>query len=84
MNKGTWILNLVDAATHFTLSTIIHNKKPSTIIRKVLLLWVRSEFGSPKKFLADNGEEFVKSEYKDMCENLNICEKHCSKESMTK
>ena len=70
--KGTWILHLVDAATRFTLSTIIHNKKPSTIVEKVLLLWVGSGFGCPKKFLADNGGEFANSEYKDMCENLNI------------
>ena len=34
--------------------------------------WVYNLFGCPKKFLVDNGGEFANSEFKDMCENLNI------------
>ena len=75
--KGkVWFLHLIDAATRFTLSTIITNKRPSTIIQKVMTLWIGSGFGVPKKFLADNGGEFANEEYRDMCGNLNIDVKH--------
>ena len=34
--------------------------------------WVGSGMGTPKKFLADNGEKFANPEFTDMCENLNV------------
>ena len=32
-----------------------------------------SIFVSPKKFLADNGEEFNNEDFHSFCENVNIC-----------
>ena len=41
-----WILHLTDAATRFTLSALIYNKHPSTIIDKIMTLWIGSGFGA--------------------------------------
>ena len=70
--QNKWILHLIDAATGFTMSRIINDKKPSTIVDNVMLMWIGSGFGCAGKFLADNGGEFANEEYKDMCANLNI------------
>ena len=72
VKNKTWFLHLIDAATRLTLSAVIHDKHPSTIIEKVMCLWIGAGFGPPGKFLADNGGEFGNDEYRDMCENLNI------------
>ena len=32
-----------------------------------------SIFGSPKKFLVDNGREFDNEDFRSLCENVNIC-----------
>ena len=69
---GTYFLHLVDMATRFSLAGVIKNKLPSTIINKVMILWIGSGLGTPRKFLADNGGEFANEAYKDMAENLNI------------
>ena len=70
--QGKWILCLIDAATRFKMSPVINNKKPSTVIEKVMFMWIGSGFGCPLEFLSDNRGEFANEEYKDMCENLNI------------
>ena len=57
--QGTYILHLIDMATRFSLASIIRDKNPETIINEVMLLWVGNGLGAPKKFLADNGGEFV-------------------------
>ena len=67
-----WYLHLIDAATRLTISSVIYNKLPATIIEKVMLMWIGAGFGAPGKFLADNGGEFANEQYRDMCENLNI------------
>ena len=39
--KGNiWILYLTDAATRFSLSALIYNEHPSTIIDKIMTLWI--------------------------------------------
>ena len=42
------------------------------IIKQVFRIWV-SIFGSPKKFLVDNGGEFNNEDFRSLCENVNIC-----------
>lgn len=69
---GTYFLHLIDLATRFSLAAVIHRKTPSTIIDKVMTLWIGSGMGPPKKFLADNGGEFANEEFRSMAENLNI------------
>ena len=71
--KGkVWYLHLIDAATRFSVSNVIYNKKPATVIDKIMTSWIGAGFGAPAKFLADNGGEFANAEYRDMCENLNV------------
>ena len=72
LSHGSYILYLIDMFTRFTKAVFLNNKRPPTIIEKVMLMWVGSGLGSPKKFLADNGGEFSNEEYRDMCENLNV------------
>ena len=66
------ILYLIDTFTRFTQAFLIPNKKPETIIDKIMNGWVYNLFGCPKKFLADNGGEFANQLYREMCENLNV------------
>ena len=62
-----WILHIVDAATRFTLSAFITDKKPATIINRIMLLWIGSVFGSQKRSMADNCGDFANEKHKDMC-----------------
>ena len=41
------------------------------MIDAIMKRWI-SYFGQPKRFLADNGGEFLTEEYKEMCEMFNI------------
>ena len=50
---------------------LIRTKHPDEIIRRVYLLWI-AYFGSPKKFLSDNGGEFSNETYREMNEILNV------------
>ena len=56
----------------FTLAAVIYDKRPVTIVDKVMKLWIASGFGVPGKFLADNGGEFAIESFCDMCENLTM------------
>ncbi|XP_057310580.1 uncharacterized protein LOC130648545 [Hydractinia symbiolongicarpus] len=67
-----WLFYLINAATRFTLATVIRSKLPSVIIDKTMQLWIGNGFGVPGRLLADNGGEFANEEYRDMCDNLNI------------
>jgi len=80
-SKGVNILYLIDMFTKFTTARIIKDKKPSTIIDNVVQMWIGNGFGTPAKFLADNGGEFANEDYKDMCENLNIEVLHTAAEN---
>ena len=63
---------MTDMFSRFTLACIIHDKHPDTVINCIMQTWVGSGMGTPKKFLADNGEKFANPEFTDMCENLNV------------
>ena len=43
--RGIYFLHLIDLATIFSLAAIIYDKKPSTIIEKVMTLWIGSGMG---------------------------------------
>ena len=70
--SGTYLLHLIDLATRFSLAAVIKDKRPATIINKIMTLWIGNGMGAPKKFLADNGGEFANDEFRDMAENLNV------------
>ena len=64
---GIYFLHLIDMAKKFSLASVIRNKNPETIIQQVMIMWIGSGLGAPKKFLVDNGREFANGEYKGMC-----------------
>lgn len=71
-SNNKYILYMIDIFTRFTLACFIDDKKPDTIIDSIVKIWIGSGMGSPKRFIADNGGEFANSNFRDMCENLNI------------
>ena len=74
------ILHLIDHATRLSASCFIPSKKPETIIKKIFQIWI-SVYGSPEKFLSDNGGEFANDNFINMCEATNIKFKLTSAES---
>ena len=72
LKRNIYILYLIDVATCFSKAAIIHDKDPETVIDKIMLCWIGTGLGYPRRFLCDNGGEFANEKYRDMCENLNI------------
>ena len=69
--RGKIILHLIDHVSRFSAAAVVRSKKPSEIIAKIFQCWI-SVFGPPKRFLHDNGGEFVNSEFLELCESFNI------------
>ena len=65
------ILHMIDMATRYSSAGIVKNKDKTTVVKAIFVKWI-SIFGTPNKFMADNGGEFANSEYVDLCENINI------------
>ena len=57
---------MVDIFTKFTLGSFIKDKTAGTIIDTIVQIWIGSSLGSPKKFLADHGGEFVNKRFRDV------------------
>lgn len=79
--KNICFLHLIDMATRYSVSVVIHKKERQVIIDKILEKWIGTGLGTPEKFLTDNGGEFCNSEFRDMCENLNITVMNTAAES---
>ena len=45
-----WLQYFIDAATGFTLVSVIRSKDPSVIIEKITLLWVVNGLGVSKRY----------------------------------
>ena len=69
--QGKQILHLVDLCTRLSAALFIPNKKKETIVSAILQIWV-SVYGTPNKFMADNGGEFANSEFLSFCEQFGI------------
>ena len=69
--NGKIILHLIDLCTRLSAACIIPNKNKETVVKSIFRIWV-AVYGSPKKFLNDNGGEFANSDFIDMCEQLNV------------
>ena len=74
------ILHLVDLCTRLSAACFIPNKKPSTIVNAIFKIWI-AIYGSPIKFLSDNGGEFANTEFLSFCESLGITVKTTPAES---
>lgn len=71
IHNEVWILHLIDAATRYSAATLIKTKKKEEIIKNIFMMWI-TYFGSPVRFLSDNGGEFNNEHYRQMNEKLNI------------
>ena len=71
-NLKVWFLHTIDHFTRVSASCVIRAKEKEEIIKQVFRIWVPI-FGSPKKFLVDNGGEFNNEDFHSLCENVNIC-----------
>ena len=69
--EGKIILHLIDHLSRFSAATLIPSKKPEVVIDAIFDIWIKV-FGPPKKYFSDNGGEFNNSEFRDLCEAMNI------------
>ena len=65
------LLHMIDVATRFSAGAVITNKQPETIIKQIFCHWI-SIFGTPEKFLSDNGGEFNNPALRELCEKCNL------------
>ena len=59
---GKILLHMIDHATRLSACTRIPSKRPEAIIKAFFSHWI-SVYGSPNKFLSDNGGEFINEEF---------------------
>ena len=71
VRKNGYFIVMVDLATRYCSSRLIRNKQPATIIKALFMNWI-SIFGTPSKFLSDNGREWNNSELRELGEAFNI------------
>ena len=65
------LLHMIDVATRFSAGAVITSKQPDLIVKKIFTHWI-SVFGTPEKFLSDNGGEFNNPILRELCEKCNI------------
>lgn len=78
--QGIWILHLIDLFSRYSVACVRRSKKQEVMIDAIMKMWI-SYFGQPRKFLADNGGEFLNEDYREMCEMFNIEEAKTAAES---
>ena len=78
--QGVWVLHLIDLFSRYSAACVVRSKKQEVMIDAIMKIWI-SYFGQSKKYLADNGGEFLNEEYRDMCEMFNIEEAKTAAES---
>lgn len=70
-NKGIYLQHQIDHRTRFSTVKVIRSKDKETVVSSVFTHWINI-FGPPKKFMTDNGGEYVNSSFMDLCEKLNV------------
>ena len=68
---GNILLHCVDHVTRLSMSVRISSKHPHVILTALFKHFI-GVWGTPQKFLSDNGGEFANSQFIEMCEKLNI------------
>ena len=63
---------MIHHLTRFSAPCVIKSKCKEVIVKKIFQIRT-SLFGSPKKFLVDNGGEFHNHKFISLWENVNIC-----------
>ena len=75
-----YLLHMIDVATKLSAGAIIRNKNPNTIVKEIFKNWIQI-YGTPQKFLSDNGGEFINEQMMELCERTNITIKTTAAES---
>lgn len=70
-NKGIYLQHQIDHRTRFSTVKVIRSKDKEEIVSSVFTHWINI-FGPPKKFMTDNGGEYVNNSFMDLCEKLNV------------
>ena len=78
--QGVWILHLIGLFFRYSVACVRRSKKQDVMIHAIMKTWI-SYFGQPKRFIAENGGEFLDEEYKEMCKMFNIEEAKTAAES---
>ena len=65
------IFPLIGLCTCLSATTFIPNKNKETIIKHIFHVWI-AVYGTPYKFLTDNGSEFANSKLLEMTDHLSI------------
>ena len=71
IQNKTWILYMTDSASRHLAACLVFSKQQDEIVQTIQQMWI-SYFDARRKFLNDNGGEFLKEKYKKMNEKLNI------------
>lgn len=71
INNKIYFLHLIDHATRFSQAEVIRSKSQETIVNAIFTKWI-GLFGRPRKFLTDNGGEFLNESFSQMCYKLGI------------
>ena len=69
--KGIYFQHMIDHKTRFSSAKMVRSKEKETVVKSVFTNWI-SVFGPPKKFMSDNGGEYVNSSFMDMCEKFDV------------
>ena len=77
---GNILLHMVDHATQLSVSSVIPNKKPETIVKHILKNFIQI-YGQVESFLSDNGGEFINQTFLELCDLFGIVIKTTAAES---
>ena len=69
--EDKYILYMVDVFTRFTVGEVIKDKKPETIVDKIMRHWIKY-FGIMEGIISDNGGEFVSHLMSDVTSLLGV------------
>ena len=75
-----WILHLIDAASRYSAACLIKSKRKEVVVAAIFRIWI-TYFGSPVKFLNDNGGEFANDVFREMNEKLGVITETTAAES---
>lgn len=69
--RNIYFQHMIDHRTRFSNVALIRSKDKETVVQSVFTHWIQM-FGPPKKFLTDNGGEYVNSSFMDLCDKFNV------------
>ena len=70
-SKNIYFQHLIDHRTRFSTAKVVRSKGKETIVESVFTHWI-NVFGPPKKFMTDNGGEYVNESFMDLCEKFGV------------